>query len=257
MCLLLYTTGCPFEAEGSSFNLGSGQYCQCPYILYQILTFFLQLRCNNGCALMQCTSTFNPSENPEGRDRLRYVEIGPRRWHLPRSAQINIKYSRNIVNWNLIKIICHFYNFLTSRSEPTFLIILLSCFSTSSMVDLAQSLACASEDGHVTGLTPLISAPILLPSPLSLPPLCLHHEQLTPRITSLRVPPSEYSLSSAMTWTSHFSAPFALIQPRTRTYIYCFRCNVCPLKLLILIWYLNHNRTFSPHNVCTLIVQGD
>ena len=97
----------------------------------------------------------------------------------------------------------------------------------------------------------------LAPSPLSLPPLRLHHEQLTPRITSLRVPPSEYSLSSTMTWTSHFSAHFALIQARTRAYIYCFRCNVCPLKLLILIWYLNHNRTFSPHNVCTLIVQGD
>jgi len=91
-----------------------------------------------------------PSENPEGRDRLRYVEIGPRRWHLPRSAQINIKYSRDIVNWNLIKIIRHFYNFLTSRSESTFSIILLSCFSTSSTADLAQSLACASEDGRVT-----------------------------------------------------------------------------------------------------------
>jgi len=129
--------------------------------------------------------SMKPSENPEaseGQDRLRYVKIGLCRWHLPWSAQINTKYSRNIVNWNLIKIIHHFYNFMTSISESTFSIILLSCFSTSLTVDLAHwSLAC--EDGHITHHE-THTLWFQLPLPLSLPPLCLHHEWLTPHFSA-------------------------------------------------------------------------
>ena len=47
--LLLYMTGHSNEAEGSSFDSGSGQY-PISVILYQILTF-LQCRRSNGCTL--------------------------------------------------------------------------------------------------------------------------------------------------------------------------------------------------------------
>jgi len=123
-----------------------------------------------------------PSENPKGWDTLRYVEIRLCRWQLPRSAQINTKYPRNIVNWNLNKIICHFYNFLTSISESTFSIMLLSCFSTSSMADLAQSLACEATS-HITGLTPFdFSSHQLFPS--------LHYVYIM-NGSHHRLPPSE------------------------------------------------------------------
>ena len=56
--LLLYRYRNVMQAEGSSFDSGSGQYRQCPYILYQILTFFYSYVVTMA-ADSASTSTFN------------------------------------------------------------------------------------------------------------------------------------------------------------------------------------------------------